>query len=44
MAKKQKIITCKLDKDFPKILDSFIKLGTPIEVGLGKYSSYIFEK
>ena len=44
MAKRQKVITCKLDKDFPKILDSFINLGTPIEVGLGKYSSYIFEK
>lgn len=44
MAKKQKTITCKLDRNFPKILDSFINLGTPIDVGLGKYSSFIYEK
>ena len=44
MAKKQKIITCKLNRDFPKLLDSFINMGTPLEVGLGKYSSYIITK
>lgn len=46
MAKKQrqKIVTCKLNKRFPILLDSFIALGTPIEVGLGKYSSYIITK
>ena len=46
MAKKQrqKIVTCKLNEKFPQLLDSFIALGTPIEVGLGKYSSYIITK
>lgn len=46
MAKKQrqKIVLCKLNKRFPILLDSFIALGTPIEVGLGKYSSYIVTK
>jgi len=44
MAKRQKIIKCKLNRKFPQLLDSFINLGTPLEVGLGKYSSYIIEK
>ena len=39
--KKQTIITCKLDNDFNKILDQYIKTGLPLQVGLGKYSSYI---
>lgn len=43
MAKRQKIIKCKLNRNFPELLDSFIELGTPLEVGLGKYSSYIYE-
>lgn len=43
MAKRQRIVKCKLNRKFPELLDSFINLGTPIEVGLGKYSSYIYE-
>lgn len=41
---KQKIITCKLNRSFPKNLDEIIELGIPIEVGLGKYSSYVVNK
>ncbi len=43
MAKRQKVVKCKLNRKFPELLDSFIELGTPLEVGLGKYSSYIYE-
>ena len=42
MAKRQKVVKCKLNRKFPELLDSFIELGTPLEVGLGKYSSYIY--
>ncbi len=41
MSKKHNIITCQLDNNFNKILDKYIKTGLPLEVGLGKYSSYI---
>ena len=41
MPKKHNIITCKLDNNFNRILDKYIKTGLPLEVGLGKYSSYI---
>ena len=41
MPKKHNIITCKLDNNFNRILDKYIQTGLPIEVGLGKYSSYI---
>jgi hypothetical protein len=39
--RKEKIINCKLNRNFPKILDQFIELNIPLEVGIGKYSSYI---
>lgn len=41
MPKKHNIITCKLDNNFNRILDKYIQTGLPLEVGLGKYSSYI---
>ena len=43
MARKLQTITCKLTNNFDKVVDSYINLGTPVEIGLGKYSSYIKE-
>lgn len=38
---KHTIITCKLDNDFNNILQQYIETGLPLQVGLGKYSSWI---
>jgi len=40
-SKRALLINCKLNRLFPSTLNSFIELGNPIEVGLGKYSSWI---
>lgn len=41
MSKRPLLINCKLNRYFPNTLQSFIEMGVPIEVGLGKYSSWI---
>jgi len=44
MAKKRQYKNVYLNKHFHSIVDSFIEMGLPIEVGLGKYSSYVLFK